>query len=408
MYPMIELLEIMARAGGGGSGGGGGGAGIIVLPVIIVGVVVSWWKRKKRIKKAKASLRHAQSKDPSWSDEVIRHRASEVFFAFQNDWSQFNTENMKTYLTPRYHYHMSLVMAALWQMHRRNEMLGVTLESVTLFDVHDNADNELDRFTVEVKASAMDNLVDTKTGKLLHGASPAFEELWHFEREGHTWMLDGITQINRDNLVVRYDPVVDKKYADFAKHNDFFYNADFGWLLMPLHGMLFSAASYGRSDINHHVIGLYHKIVVQFFEYVPLINSKATLGDHFRHLYRRRNTLTKYTIAHTALPKDYGNILVERRRPLAFFAFSPQGNMRRIALEWPRFNKLFDVYTTDADRVASLELLHPAFMEQLAHLKFRVNIEVVGTDLYLYSTDGKANYQEMLGLLKKAFKEMKL
>ncbi|HTE57306.1 MAG TPA: TIM44-like domain-containing protein [Verrucomicrobiae bacterium] len=405
---MIEILDLVARAGGGGSsGGGGGGVGIVVLPLILFSIVASRWVRKKRIKKARSKQKAALAKDPTWSEEVIQQTAGNIFYAFQKDWSDFNTDSMKAYLTPRYHYHTSLMLNALWHMNRRNEMRDVNLKSVTLFDVHDNADDELDRFTVEIRASATDNLLDMATGKLLHGTFPAFEELWHFEREGKTWMLDSVTQINRDSLIVKYDPVIDKKYADFAKANKFFYNADFGWLLMPLHGILFSDASYGRSDLNHHVIGLYHNLIVQFFEYTPLIQKQAQLKDHFRHLYQPRNPMANYTVAHTTLPKSYGNILVARHKSSAFFKFSPQG-MHKITLEWPQFNKLFDVYATDMDRIASLELVHPAFMEQLVGLSFKVSIEVIGTDLYLYSTDKSADYQQMLDILKKAFKEMKL
>jgi hypothetical protein len=231
--------------------------------------------------------------------------------------------------------------------------------------------------------------------------------MWHFEREGKNWALDSITQINMDNLVTSYDPVVDEKYFNFAQKNAFFYNADFGWLLMPMQGILFSEANYGRSDINHHVIGIYHDVIVQFFEYTPLIRDKAKLKDHLRHLYKKYKPMAKYTIAHATLPKDYSNILVERRSLPSFFSFNPAG-MVKVTLEWPEFNKMFEVYAHDVDKVTSLELLHPAFMEKLARLHYRVNIEIVGNNLYLYTTDKKADYQQMLDILKEAFEEMKM
>ncbi len=377
------------------------------MPLIVFGIVASWWIRRKRIRKAEARQKQAQANDPTWSDEAIEQRVTEVFHTFQKDWSDFNTENMKSYLTPRYQNHISLMLVALHQMGRRNEMKSVSLSKVTLFGVDDSEHDEHDRFNVEIKASAIDNLVDLRTGKVLHGNSSSFEELWHFEREGREWDLDSITQINRDDLIVKYDPKVDKKYLDFAEQNGFFYNADFGWLLMPLHGVLFSEASYGRSDINHHVIGLYNNVVVQFFEYIPLIQEKAKLKDHFRHFYKKRNSLAKYTIAHATLTKEYSNILVERRSFPSFFSFSPSG-MLKVSLEWPQFNKLFNVFATDIDKVTSLELLHPAFMEKLAHAPYRINLEIIGNDLYLYTTDKKADYQQMLKILKEAFEEMKM
>lgn len=403
----ILLLEIIARAGGGGSSGGGGGLGIIVLPLIVFGIIASWWIRRKRIRKAEARQKQALVSDPTWSDEVIERRVTEVFNAFQKDWSELNPEHMKSYLTPRYHHHVSLMLAALQQMGRRNETRSVSLSKVTLFGVDDSKVNEYDRFNVEINASALDNLIDLKTGKLLHGSSSSFEELWHFEREGKEWALDSITQVNRDDLIVKYDPKIDKNYLDFADQNSFFYNADFGWLLMPLRGVLFSEASYGWSDINHHVIGLYHNVVVQFFEYIPLTQKKAKLKDHFRHFYKKRNVLAKYAIAHATLPKQYGNILVERRSFPSFSSFSPSG-MMKVSLEWPHFNKMYNVYANDMDKVTSLELLHPAFMEKLADSPYRINIEIIGNDLYLYTTDKKADYQQMLTILKEAFEEMKM
>lgn len=378
-----------------------------MLPLIVAGIILSWWTRRERIKKAAALQKQAQASDSTWSDEVIKRRVTDVFYTFQKDWSDFNTENMKSYLTPRYHHHISLMLAALHQMSRRNEMKDVSLSEVTLFGVDDSDNDEHDRFNVEIKASAIDNLVDLRTGKVLHGNPSSFEELWHFEREGKEWALDSITQINTVNLAVNYDPIVDKKYLNFAEQNGFFYNADFGWLLMPLHGILFSEASYGRSDINHHVIGLYHNVVVQFFEYIPLVQGKTKLKDHLRHFYKKRSSMAEYTIVHATLPKEYSNILVERRNLPSFFSFSPSG-MLKISLEWPQFNKLFNVFATDIDKVNSLELLHPAFMEKLANTPYKINIEIIGNDLYLYTTDKEADYQQMLRILKEAFEEMKM
>jgi hypothetical protein len=242
---------------------------------------------------------------------------------------------------------------------------------------------------------------------VLHKNPSWLEELWHFEREGKEWALDSITQINNDGLIVKYDPVIDEKYSVFAEQNGFFYNADFGWLLMPLRGILFGEASYGRSDINHHIIGLYHDVVIQFFEYVPFIQDKTRLKDQFRQFFKRRGTFAKYTIAHATLPREYNNILVERRISPSFFSFSPRG-MLKVSLEWPQFNRLFNVFAADIDKVTSLELLHPVFMEKLANTPYRINIEIIGNDLYLYTTDKKADYQQMLDILKEAFEEMKM
>lgn len=82
--------------------------------------------------------------------------------------------------------------------------------------------------------------------------------------------------------------------------------------------------------------------------------------------------------------------------------------MVKVTLEWNRFNRMFDVYAADIDKITSLELLHPAFMEKLANAPYRINLEIIGNDLYLYTTDKRANYQDMLKILKEAFEEMKM
>lgn len=407
MTSYISVLDIIARGGGGGSGGGGGGAGIIVIPLIIIGVVVTWWKRKQRIKRAEQLQHAAVQGDPSWHDDVIAKRVEEVFYKFEQDWSDMNFENMKQYLTPTYLSHMTLVLAAMQQMNRRNELTNIKLKKQTLFGVNDSPVDELDTFNIEISANLVDRLVDTATGKPMKTDGSSFTEIWHFEREGKDWALDNITQINRDGLVHNFDPVVDSKYSEFAKKNGCYYNADFGWLLLPFEGNLFSHSSWGKSDINHHVIGLYKNVIVQFFEYTPLLHDKARLRDQFSYFYRSESKLAKYTIAKATLPRDYSNIIVRRRHGVRLFSFTPRG-MQKVSLESGDFNKSFDVFASDIDKVNSLELLHPAFISKLIDLPFHVSLEIIGSTLYLYTTDTKADYQTMLDLLQESFHEMKM
>lgn len=404
---MTELIDIFARGGGGGSGGGGGGGGIIVLPFILISMYISWRIRKKIIAKARAGQEKALETDKTWQDDVILPRAETIFRTFQKDWSNFNVENMSTYMTKRYYDHVFLMLAAMHQMHRRNDVKNVNLNSVTLFGVNDQADNELDTFNVEIRASVTDYLIDERTKENLMLEDTSFTEIWHFEREGSQWQLDGITQINNDRLITNYRPVIDVKYRQFADKNKFFYNADFGWLLLPTEGVLFSESRLGRSDINHHVLGVHHDRVIQLFEYLPIIKNKISLKDHLTHWRIKKTKLATYTVAQVTLPKTYGNIIVERTNVFNFFEFTPP-NMTKVNLEWPEFNKLFNVYATDMERVTSLELLHPVFMTILADLKFRVSLEIINDNLYLYSTDKSADYDIMLAILQDAFKEMKM
>lgn len=80
-------------------------------------------------------------------------------------------------------------------------------------------------------------------------------------------------------------------------------------------------------------------------------------------------------------------------------------------MEWGDFNKRYEVWASDMERVTSFELLNPSFMVKLQELPFEVNIEVVDNVVYLYSLKAKVNpqvYETMLTILYQAFKEMRL
>lgn len=408
------LTHIVARAGGGGSGGGGGGAGIIVLPIVVIGAIVAWWRRRKQIKRAEKAIEQARANDPSW-DGVVE-RAQNIFVQFQQDWSDFSVPNMQTYLTPRYLQHITLMMRALKQMNRQNKMSNVQLQQATLFNVSDSSEDELDNFDIEMRASANDELMDLTTNSTLFVDAKAFTEVWNFEREGGQWMLDKISQVGIETSIEKgYTSKDDKKAkADeatkmrrFAEENNFFYNADFGWLLLPLRGLLFSLSSFGRSDVNYHVIGDYRNVLVQFYQYVPIIQDKRRFADYFKALYKPAYRYEAYMIAQAVLPKSYGNIVVRRKSPIGLFSFTPLG-MTRVSLEGVDFDKDYFVYATDVEKATSLELLNPAYMEQLLAVPFKVSVEIVDNVLYLYSTDKKADFDIMLALLKNAFEEMKM
>lgn len=410
---MIDVLTLFARGGGGGSGGGGGGAGIIVLPIVIISAIAAWWRRKQQIKKAKQELAVAEANDPTWDKAV--ERASEVFIQFQQDWTDFNVPGMKKYLTPSYFEHISLMMEALKQMNRQNRMSNVQLKSATIFDVNDSSTNTQDNFDIEMKASAHDELVDLTDKKTLFTDSKAFTEVWNFDRQGNHWLLNMINQIDAETAIEKgYTNKADTQAkADeatqmqaFAKHNNFFYNADFGWLLLPTQGELFTLANFGRSDINYHVIGRYRDVLVQFYQYVPVVEDKRVLWDYLKAWYKPAYRYDAYIIAQTILPKTYGDIIVKRKSSLGL-SFKPHG-MTRVSLEGVDFNKDYVVFATDVEKVTSLELLNPRYMEKLLDIPFEVNIEVVDSVLYLYSTDKQADFDTMLTLIQNAFEEMKM
>lgn len=438
------LLDSFARAGGGGSssgGGGGDGDSVIILlgylPMHFLGsllrkktsmfianllgwflaiIFASFWlffgsigfiiagaalvgmgaglynwfnKIAKLAGKAKEKQKLAVVKDSAWDMVKLKTQVSDTFNHFQTDWSNNNSDAMQSYLTRDYLYHNKLIILALQQLGRRNVVGHPKIIDLELVDVVDSEVNTNDRFVMYIKASSSDKLYDTKTNTLIFKDENSFEEYWKFVRTDNSrWILEGITQVTEDPYM-RNNVI-----ADFAKSHNYCYSADWGWLLLPNRGQLFSAGEFGKSDINNHVIGIYNNTLIQIYNYIPTPASSGTVCN--------------YVIAQVALPKMYGNIVVRKKRILSLFGIK---GLKRVTLEWGEFNKRYEVWASDMERVTSFELLNPSFMVKLQELPFEVNIEVVDNIVYLYSANTKASaqtYETMLAILYQSFKEMRM
>lgn len=439
-------LTEFARAGGGGSGGGGdGGGGIffllgylpmhflgawfrklhkkhpdifILMQVLgwivallyfvlwtfilhflgfLIGVLgligmgaglYGWFGKLRQSKKTKAALQAAGAQDAAWDENRLVEHAKAVFTQFQQDWSNYNTEGMKAYLTPSYQYHNALMVYALQLAGRRDMVYGPTITQAVVIDVQDAADNSQDMVTIGIEATANDQLLDTQSNQVLFTDSKPFTEFWRFQRSGNTWLLSGIQQATASAW--SSNPSLEQ----FAAQHGFYYSLDWGWLLLPRRGQLFGEGKFGTSDINNHVIGLYNQqLLVQLYTYVPNPASSTK----------------SYLIAQANLPKSYGDIVVRHKKGLHLFGIK---GLREVSTEWPDFNKKYQVFATSPEQATSLELLNPKYMEQLEAVPFEVNIEVVDNVVYLYAPENKvvepAHYATMLRLLQAAFKEMRL
>ncbi|HSX35513.1 MAG TPA: DUF3137 domain-containing protein [Patescibacteria group bacterium] len=442
----IGLPDIFARAGGGGSSGGDGGGGgigsaiamigylpthfvtqwlyrrsdnawvagivggivglIVTIPCVILnggigflvgaGAVIgvysgthNWLGRlQKRMKGSQHQLKVAAEADPMWQTHELQARIATVYQDYQQDWSNFNLPRMQTYLMPGYYDHARLMMIALQQMGRRNVVGDPKLLKSFVVDVIDATNNSQDSFSAYVQGRARDQLIDTTTNKVLSTDNGVFEELWWFMRDENTWKLLGIRESTEDATQKL------QSLDAFARNNGMYYSLDWGRLLLPKRGQLFGHASFTRSDVNNHVIGEWNGHIVQLYTYIP-----------FKSQQQRAN----YLIGQIALPKSYGGIIVKRRPRFQLFNFKPRG-YRKVTLEWPDFNKRYNVYATDMDKVTSFELLNPAFMAKLYDMDIKVNIEVVDNVVYLYSYVQQADhrYNAMLIILQMAFQELRL
>ncbi|MSR68441.1 DUF3137 domain-containing protein [Candidatus Saccharibacteria bacterium] len=403
--------DLLARGGGGGSSSGGGGSSsggssssggyvggtsgsdqndsYLVWPALIFFAIflIFYYVIKKYGgqnnavgAKPEGFIDPFSSKVATPEQKKLATDAKETFMKFQKSWSDFDLKSMKEIASEEYFKKMALELNIIHNYGRQNVMENTKISKVLIFE----QDNYSASFAIYFVASAKDRLVDTKAGKDLFVDNSVFAETWHFISSGSGYLLDGIDQSTAD--ASKFDSGI----AGFAKSNGFYYDPDFGWLMMPTRGAIFGHAGFGQADINNHVVGYYKNVVVEFYSYQP----------------RAGSGIKPMTVAQAILPKHYDDILVTEK---SWYRFKPkQKGLTKINTESNTFNKKFAVWAARPDRATSFELLAPNFMEKIYGLDFEINIEVVDNVLYLYCPDAKINYQQMLEVLSWAFEEMKL
>lgn len=408
-------IQYLVRGGGGGSssgGGGGGGSsssgssyrgssssstgsdnsdGTWWIPFLIFGIIfIVFWIVLKSVKARGLSSGVASvpngfidpesAKDATEQEKRMTTDAKKVFLSFQQAWANFDLKKMKTLVSPDYFKKMTLELNVLKNYERQNMMENVLISGAYIHRL----DSYNQGYSIFFTASANDSLIDQKEGKSIYTDKSTFAEIWHFTKHDGKYVLEGIDQTTAD--ASKFNDGI----ASFAKANDFFYDPDFGWLMMPTRGAIFGPAGFGRADINNHVIGYYKDKIVEFYSYEP----QAGTG------------MQPITVAQAILPKRYDDILVTEK---SWYGFKPkQKGLERVETESNEFNKKFAVWAAKPDQATSFELLATNFMERIYGLEFEINIEVVDNVLYLYSPGVNQNYKEMLEVLSWAFDEMKV
>jgi hypothetical protein len=184
----------------------------------------------------------------------------------------------------------------------------------------------------------------------------------------------------------------------FAKTNNLYFSLDWGWLLLPKVGNIFSGADFKNSDINNHCIGMLGNELVQLYTYVPAA-------------YNGRN-VQEITVAQIAVPKkNYGRIVIEHKQPWlssSTFEFLRKNykGLNRLKVEALEINKRFKIYASDVEQVTTFELLNPLYMQYVIDTPGKINIEVYDNTIFIYSKDRKAKYEDLFNLLVRAHKEL--
>ncbi len=349
---------------------------VIAVPLTIV-MVLLLNRRFKREADAK------RKRFPAAPDDIQAKYvgpAKELMNRFQKDWSNLDTSSIRSYTTATYGTHLELILQSLRAMGRRNDVRNFTIEEAVVLA---NSTPDTGKLAIHFLAKSDDYLLD-KDGKTLYTDTSSFGEAYHFEVTNSTLLLSGIDEDSADATRKNSGVVA------FAAAEKLYYSLDWGRLLLPTHGQLFAGANFTKSDINNHVIGRYHNEIIQLYTYDP---TGTSLSD-------------TYVVAQMTVPRDYGGIIVHAKNT-KLPAPLPHG-YGSYPLEWNDFNKRYELFATDQEKITGFELLEPVYMEKLFATALPINIEVIDNVVYLYSPDPSADYATMLSLLHDAFEALKM
>lgn len=409
------IVSVFGFAGGGGSdsigGGGGGDSGsyfssdgdgeftweglvftIVVFVVIVVFAVLNdkfteHRNRKKRLEMQRElnAADHNDTEQEKW----IHEEAERVFVLYQQDWSDYNLENIKKYTTDRYFQHAALMLDAIDQTGRRNVVSNLKVSRTILYDSVNN-ETELP-LTVRVmfQFGGTDSLVDVKTKKVINSDNAhGVVEYWNFVYDGKVLKLDGITQSTEST------PHLIESIAEFAKENNLFYSPDWGRLALPTKGLIFDGYDVLKyADVNNHVVGKWNNCLVQIYTY------SAIPG----------NPNSYYIVGQINVPKSYEGVIVEAKK--AKLKIAKPKDYDKFDMEWGEFNKYYNVYAASKDALPAFELLNPVFIEKLYKRNLPYNLEVKDNVIYIFAKIKRANkndYAELLNVLTEAFSELKM
>ena len=397
-------------AGGGGSssggGGGGGGGGhssyhsssshstssssgssddsdwavtLVVFGIIVFIVILC---------SAGSSKSKFKDHNSTKQEKQIHEAADHIFKSYQEDWSEFKLDNIKTFTTPQYYQHATLMLELLKNLHRANKVSKLKVRKIYLLDPVNDQTSLPANIRVAFDFSGLDEVI-TDDGKKLYSAYvPNAVETWNFVYDGENLKLSGIAQPTESA------PHLIKSLANFAKENKLFYSPDWGRYALPARGLIFGGASMKIADINNHVIGKWGDLLVQLYSYAESPNLGVS---------------GYYIVGQINVPKDYLGVIVKSRQFKT--GKKPDKSYDKFELEWNEFNDRYDVYAASRDALPAFELLNPKFMEYLYSKNPSYNLEVVDNVIYIYANIRnitEQDYAELLEVLQKAYDELKM
>jgi len=404
------ILNFFGLAGGGGSSSGGGGGGgssssshssyssssssgssevsffeaMIGLTIFIV-VMIIIMKTKKSSSNTDRGDYIVDHNETEKSKEVHK-LAEQIFYSYQKDWSEFNTENIRKYTTESYFEHAKLMLEALKDAGRKNVVSSVKVITTSLDkEILDETTVSVD-CRVKVTFSANDEVVEAKTGKSLFSKDyHGINETWNFVYDNGNLKLSGISQPTESSAHLY------QNMAKFARENGLFYSPDWGRYCLPDRGLIFDSTSLYTADVNNHIIGKWGEVLVQLYTYAPVPG---------------RTPSSYYVVGQLNVPKEYLGIIVKYKK----FRAKKPSDYDKFELEWNDFNNRYEVFASSKDALPAFELLEPKFMADLYDRNLNYNIEVIGNAIYIFAPVNQAkeeDYRELFNVLVEAYKRLK-
>lgn len=372
--------------------------------------------KKKEREKALGILKEACVMDSAWEEEKISRRIAEIFFKFQEAWGHFDIYGLRACVTENYYQLLVMEMGVLKRCQRQNFALIPQIRNMSILKARDEADNEKDMVIAEI-AARMDNvLIDTENSEMLLANYGYFRQYWVFRRENGIWKADAV----RSDL--ERPEVRERMMKGFAQRNGFYYDPDFGQIVIPNKGVLFRKTKFGRSRSDNYVIGNLDGKIVEFFTYnprpakkrraMPGSDEKRKMLEELENPYGdARNTAFPdikisfgYIVAQAIIAETHYDILIKRRGDL--FDFAPKG-MKKCKGLGRESNEYFSVFADPRDDINAFCLTDDVFLNHLKEYPFGLNIEAVGSFLYVYV---KANegitFERILDIMKIALNEI--
>ncbi|MET1033588.1 MAG: hypothetical protein ABWX94_03740, partial [Candidatus Saccharimonadales bacterium] len=363
-----------------------------ILQYVIVGVPAALLIRyavisqdKDRRKRGKDDLQRITKRDLArkLSKESPNRQFEDIFWKYKQNWNDQAFSGLKTYATDNFYKQTEYLQAALRSIGRTFTLDDIDLKHFDPYNVKDKVGTAEDTllFQVSYEATLTLNEDDVEIAQRRH----LFYEFWYFVRSGNDWRLDQMA--SRESGIGGED----KRLANFATEHDLVRTFPPLGVLLPRTGALFEGRSSlvggtlkewldfqfnvqpGEVDntigVQDHYVGKWRGAVVQLYTYIANNSFSSTFGY--------------VPVAQISLPKDYGHIVVRPKSLVSKFDLDP--SYEQMSLEWPDFNKRYDVFATDKDLLASLELINPDFMAFLYDHLPSACLEVQGSNVYIYA-----------------------